>query len=145
MNSAPGPAVGDLVSRALCNKHESHRRGSGLFQSEIKSQKTLSLVPGLNTLVYEIVLFYGAFTPHQFMASFECMLLFVAPTFLALFAINIAGYLRRKNKLELRLLLAWLFMGLSTVAYFAFFLSGIAESCGHPASGSMPMMYCISV
>jgi hypothetical protein len=81
----------------------------------------------LITLVYEVVLFSGALLPNQLMVSFEFMLLFIVPTFLVLFAINITGYRRRKEALEARLLLAWVLMGLVTAAYFGFLLSGIAK------------------
>jgi hypothetical protein len=79
------------------------------------------------TLIYEVLLFTGAFLPNQFMASFEFMLLFVIPTFLVLFAINLRNYLRHKEMLELRLLLAWVLMAVVTAAYFGFLLSGIAK------------------
>jgi uncharacterized membrane protein YwzB len=81
----------------------------------------------LITGAYEIVLFSGALLPNQLMVSFEFMLLFVVPTFLALFAVNITGYVRRKETLEVRLLLAWVLMALVTAAYFGFLLSGIAK------------------
>ena len=79
------------------------------------------------TLIYEVLLFRGALLPDQWMVSFEFMLLFVVPIFLALFAINIAGYVRRKETLEMRLLLAWVLMGLVTAVYFGFLLSGLAK------------------
>jgi len=79
------------------------------------------------TLIYEVVLFSGALLPNQLLVSFEFMLLFVIPTFLVLFVINLKGYLNSKERLELRLLLAWVLMALVTAAYFGFLLSGIAR------------------
>ena len=79
------------------------------------------------TFIYEILLFSGALLPNQLMVSFEFMLLFVIPTFLALFAINLSGYKRHKKPLELRLILAWLLMAVVTGAYFGFLLSGISS------------------
>jgi len=92
-----------------------------------QARKPLLIYLALMTLAYEGVLFTGALLPQQFMASFECMVLFILPTFLLLFAINLTGYVRRKDPLELRLLLAWVLMALVTAAYFGFLVSGIAE------------------
>ncbi len=92
-----------------------------------QARKPFLIYLALLTLAYQGVLFTGALLPQQFMASFECMVLFVLPTFLLLFAINLTGYVRRKDPLELRLLLAWVLMALVTAAYFGFLMSGIAE------------------
>lgn len=100
--------------------------GVGFSSLERPARKALLVYLGLITLAYQILLFVGAFLPVQWMVSFEVMLLFVVPTFLVLFAINLRGTLRRKESLDLRLVWAWVLMGLVTAAYFAFLLSGIA-------------------
>ena len=100
----------------------------GFSSLTLRARKPFLIYLALTTLAYQGVLFTGALLPQQFMASFECMVLFVLPTFLLLFAINLTGYVRRKNPLELRLLLAWVLMALVTAAYFGFLMSGIAAT-----------------
>jgi len=80
----------------------------------------------LNTIVYLALVLTGAFIPNYFMTSFECMVLFVGPTFVFLLIINIRRYLREKRKIDFGLALGWLCMFLTVLAYFLFYLSGIA-------------------
>lgn len=80
-----------------------------------------------NTAIYECVVLAGAFLPNAFLASFECMLLFGAPAFAILFAVNLSRWRKTKSPLELRLVVAWLLMFAVIVAYFSYFLSGISE------------------
>jgi hypothetical protein len=101
--------------------------GVGFSSLKRTARKPLLVYLLAITLVYQVVLFSGAFLPNQLMVSFELMLLFVVPTFLVLFAINLQGYLRRKETIELRLLLAWVLMAVVTAAYFGFLISGIAK------------------
>lgn len=81
----------------------------------------------LNSLIYLVTVLLGAFIPNQFMASFECMVLFAGPTFLVLLLINSIRFARFHNKLDLLLIGAWVLMLLTVVAYFGYYISGYAS------------------
>lgn len=81
----------------------------------------------LNTVVYLVTVLMGAFKPDQFMASFECMVLFAGPVFIILLAANIIRFFKTHKPLDLLLVGAWILMLLIVVAYFAFYMSGYAD------------------
>ncbi len=91
-------------------------------------RRALLAYAALDGVVYFAVVLVGALMPRQFLASFECMLLFVCPSFLLLFAVNVLRYMRTKRPLELRLLLSWFGLLAVIVAYFGFYLSGLSGS-----------------
>jgi hypothetical protein len=80
----------------------------------------------LNSLAYLVTVLSGAFIPDQFMASFECMVLFAVPTFLILLLINSIRFAKLHRKLDLLLVGAWILMIGSVFAYFGFYVSGYA-------------------
>lgn len=79
-----------------------------------------------NTSVYTVTVLAGALLPDQFLASFECMVLFASPTFFILLAVNTVRYLKLKRSLDILLVGAWIFMLVIVVAYFGFYVSGYA-------------------
>lgn len=91
-----------------------------------KARKVLVGYALISTLTYTITVLIGAFKPDQFMASFECMVLFAFPTFIILLAINITRFIRLRKQLDLVLVGAWVLMLLTVVAYFLFYISGYA-------------------
>ena len=80
-----------------------------------------------NCVTYLSVVLAGALIPHQFMASFECMLLFASPTFLILLTVNSIRYMKLRKQLDILLVGAWVFMLLIVLAYFVFYISGYAD------------------
>ncbi len=81
----------------------------------------------VNTVLYTATVLTGAFSPNQFLASFECMVLFSSPMFIILLAVNISRYIKKKISLEIKLVIAWLLMFVIVIAYFGFYMSGIAD------------------
>lgn len=92
-----------------------------------KLRKGIIIYSAVNTSLYLGVVLSGALIPHQFMASFECMVLFTIPSFLILFTINTMRYIKIRKSLDILLVGAWIFMFLVVFVYFAFFLSGYAD------------------
>lgn len=93
-----------------------------------KKRRALKTYALVNVLMYNVILFTGAFLPNKFMVSFELFTLITSPAFLILFIINTSNYLRAKSLLELRLMWLWLSQGIIILVYYAYFLSGIAET-----------------
>jgi len=79
----------------------------------------------INAVVYNIILFTGAFLPDKFMVSFELFTLISAPNFIILFIINLSNYLKYKNILDFNLLWLWVLQGVIIIIYYAYWLSGI--------------------
>jgi len=92
-----------------------------------KLRKGVIIYSVVNTSLYLIVVLSGALIPHQFMASFECMVLFTIPSFMILFTVNIMRYIKVRKSLDIMLLGAWILMFSVVFAYFAFFISGYAD------------------
>lgn len=80
----------------------------------------------INSLVYLVTVLSGAFIPNQFLASFECMVMFAGPTFLILLLVNCIRFARLRKKLDLYLIIAWILMLSTVVAYFGYYVSGYA-------------------
>jgi hypothetical protein len=93
-----------------------------------KARRRLVAYASANTAAYLCAVLVGALAPLRFLASFECMLLFVAPTFILLFVVNAARYAATRRRLELGLVVSWLLLLAVVVAYFAYYLSGRAEA-----------------
>ncbi len=92
------------------------------------ARKALSIYAVLNTSVYSVALFAGALIPNKLLCSFEFMVLFIGPSFLALMIINMVRFRRSGHQLDIRLFWAWAGLFLSTALYFAYYVSGFAET-----------------
>lgn len=95
--------------------------------TEGKLRKNLMLYAAINAIIYNAVLFTGAFLPNKFMVSFELFTLISAPNFLILFIINTKNYLKTKELLDLRLMWLWFLQGVIIVVYFIYLFSGYPE------------------
>ena len=94
--------------------------------ADVANRKKLALYAFGNSLVYVALLLTGALLPQRFLVSFEFMLVFTGFSFLLLFILNIREWRRNHTRLDVRLMLAWVFLLLIVVLYFSYYLSGIA-------------------
>ncbi|MFZ4616576.1 MAG: hypothetical protein ACOYM2_10335 [Rectinemataceae bacterium] len=90
--------------------------------------KLLGAWAWISTPAYLAFALVGAAKPDAFMVSFEAMVLFVIPSMLAFFAVNLVAWLRWKRGADLVLLRAWLGMALVMAAYFAAYLGGLGPA-----------------
>ena len=91
-------------------------------------KKVLPVYALVNTAVYFVICLAGAFIPDKFMVSFELMILFTGPSYVIFFIINAIRYSRRREKMDLYLMITWLFLGAVMGAYFLYFGLGYTEA-----------------
>lgn len=84
----------------------------------------LSRFAFVSAFSYFIIVMVGAFIPVKFLISFEFLLIFAAPGFLALFILSWVRYYRFKQKADLILLGVGVWLAITIAAYFIYFLSG---------------------
>lgn len=92
-----------------------------------KLRKGLLIYAIANSIIYLAVVLSGALMPNQFLASFECMLLFTGPSFIILSIVNLAAWIKAKSLLDARLFLAWIGFFIVTALYFVYYISGLAD------------------
>lgn len=93
-----------------------------------KTRRGLAVYAIVNSSLYSIVLFSGAFLAEQFLVSYEMMLLVTSPILVFLFFLNLIGYLKKREQHhDLVLVKSWLILLSVMVAYFAYLLMGMTE------------------
>jgi len=93
-----------------------------------KLRKALSIYSIANAVLYFMVVMVGALIPVKFLISFELLLVVAAPAIIAFFVINGGRYYKNKLRLDLILLGAWLWLGVTIAAYFLYLISGNTAS-----------------
>jgi hypothetical protein len=93
-----------------------------------KLRHALSIYSIINAIVYFIVVMVGVFIPVKFLISFELLLVVAAPGIIVFFIINGWRYSKYKLRLDLTLLVTWIWLGVTIAAYFLYLISGNAES-----------------
>ena len=78
-------------------------------------------------IVYTAILITGILLLNQFLISFELMVLFLVPSYVLMFLLNLKNFRKSKKLIDSRLIKAWIGMLLITIAYFAFYASGISN------------------
>ena len=89
--------------------------------------KVLPVYAALNTLFYSLVCLAGAFIPNKLMVSFELMVLFTIPSYVVFFILNVVRYRKLHERMDLLLMVTWLFLGVVMAGYFIYFGLGITE------------------
>ena len=90
-------------------------------------KRVLTVYAAVNTALYFVICLAGAFIPDKFMVSFELMILFTGPSYVLFFIINTIRYAQYREKMDLALMMTWLFLAAVMGAYFLYFGLGYTE------------------
>jgi hypothetical protein len=93
-----------------------------------KLRKSLSVYAILNAILYFVLVMIGVYVPVKFLISFEFLLVFGFPGIFAFFVINGRRYAQHKQPLDKALLITWIWLGITIIAYFVYFISGNASA-----------------
>ena len=91
------------------------------------TKRLLSAYALVNTILYFVLCLAGAFIPNKFLVSFELIVLFTTPSYIILFIINAMKYYKLRDKMDLYLMITWLFLGVVMVAYYLYLWLGYSE------------------
>lgn len=87
-------------------------------------RKVLAIYAIANAALYFFIVLIGVLIPVKFLISFEFLLVFGFPGILSFFIINGRRYRQSKQPLDRALLVTWVWLGITIIAYFAYFISG---------------------
>jgi len=88
--------------------------------------RRIMLVYGLlNALAYTIFLLAGSLLPVKAWISFEMLILWAVPGILLCFGVSAQRFTKTRHALDRNLMGTWLWLGLTTGAYFLYYLSGL--------------------
>ena len=90
-----------------------------------KWRKPLILYAAANQALYTLALAVGSLQPRQFLISFELLLAFAAPSVVLFLIQNGQRWLRHRQKMDLALLVVWVWLVLTIAAYFLYYLFGL--------------------
>ncbi len=90
-------------------------------------QKVLIGYSVFNALAYLVLALAGSFIPVKFWISFEMLILVAAPGILIFFILNTWRYFKFKTKFDLVMIGTWLGLGITTAAYFLYYVSGTSD------------------
>ena len=90
-------------------------------------RKCISSYAIINSFIYLIIIIVGSIIPIRFLISFELLVLFLFPTVLFFFLLNSWRYYKLKLPMDLKLLIASLFLGIIIAVYYLYYLAGITE------------------
>jgi hypothetical protein len=93
-----------------------------------KLRKGLSVYAIANGVIYLIIVMIGALIPVKFLISFELLLVVTAPSIIIFFVLNGWRYYGSKFNLDFVLLVTWIWLGVTIIAYFLYLISGNTAS-----------------
>jgi hypothetical protein len=88
-------------------------------------RRLLITYAGINLGLYLLLVLVGVVTLNTFLLSFELLLIVTIPNIVFLFVLNTWRYKKNKSRLDLVLILAWLWLGVTFAAYFFYLFSDI--------------------
>jgi len=92
-----------------------------------KWQKVLVYTALTKLALYGLALLVGSLVPIKFLISFELLILAAAPNIVLFFILNGWRYRKFKQRMDLVLLGAWVWLGITIAAYFLYMLSGFTQ------------------
>jgi hypothetical protein len=93
-----------------------------------KLRRGLSIYAIANAAVYFVLLIIGVLMPIKFLISFEFLLAVGFPGIFAFFLVNGGRYRKFKQPLDQSLLITWVWLGITIIAYFAYYISGTSAA-----------------
>ncbi len=90
-------------------------------------RKALTVYAVVDVALYFAVCLTGAFLPNKFMVSFELMVLFTWPGYVAFFIINTKRYLKSRSAIDRSLMVTWVSLFLVMGGYYVYLLSGLGD------------------
>jgi hypothetical protein len=93
-----------------------------------KWRKVLMYYAMANIILYAIALIAGTLSLYKFLISFELLLLVTAPTILIFIVLNSWRYFKFKDRMDLALLITWIWLGIAIGGYFTYMQLGISET-----------------
>lgn len=100
--------------------------GVAYSSAEGVMKRVLTAYAVVNTALYFIICLTGAFIPNKLMVDPNFMFLFSTPGFVICFIINAIRYSKHKEKMDLYLMITWLFFGAVMAAYSLYNALGYA-------------------
>jgi len=91
-------------------------------------RKALTVYAAVDVALYFVVCLVGAFLPDKFLVSFELMVLFTWPGYMAFFVINVRRFLKSRLALDRSLMVTWVALFLVMGGYYVYLLSGAGEA-----------------
>jgi len=91
-------------------------------------RKALTVYAVVDVALYFVVCLTGALLPDKFMVSFELMVLFTWPGYVAFFVINVRRFLKSRLALDRSLMVTWVALFIVMGGYYAYLLSGASEA-----------------
>ena len=91
-------------------------------------RRGLIIYAAANLAAYVVIALIGALVPVKFLISFELLILFAAPTILLFFILNGWRYVKFRDRMDLALLGAWVWLVLTLGAYFGYLMAGITQT-----------------
>ncbi len=91
-------------------------------------RKALTVYAVVDVALYFVVCLTGAFLPDKFLVSFELMVLFTWPGYVAFFVINLRRYLKSRDALDRSLMVTWVSLFVVMGGYYVYLLSGLGEA-----------------
>jgi len=91
-------------------------------------RKALTVYAVVDVALYFAVCLTGAFLPDKFLVSFELMVLFTWPGYVAFFVINVRRYLKSRSALDRSLMVTWVALFIVMGGYYVYLLSGLGEA-----------------
>ncbi len=93
-----------------------------------RARKALAIYAVVDVALYFAVCLTGAFLPDKFLVSFELMVLFTWPGYMAFFVINLRRYIKGREALDRSLMVTWVALFVVMGGYYVYLLSGLGEA-----------------
>ena len=81
----------------------------------------------IDTILYAVYLIIGSIIGNAFIISYNGFIVFVGINFILMLALNVAHYIKNKDRQNLNFIIIWIAFAVINIAFFAFMLSGLPK------------------